>query len=79
MDSNTYITVIKLKINIQLKPKMFLLGLIDKMLEKSHGPLFLYMITDFCMYMNAYKSMNGEDHGACRGGEIDSFDQKERR
>lgn len=34
-----------LKINIQMKPKVFLLGLMDREVESSYGVLFLYMIT----------------------------------
>lgn len=39
------------KINIQLRPKVFLLELMDKQLEKSHGTLFLYITAqDYCMH-----------------------------
>lgn len=32
--------------NVQLKPKLFFLGMMNKQLEKSHGILFLNMITE---------------------------------
>lgn len=34
-----------LSINIKLRPEIFLLKLMDKELEKSHGTQFLYKIT----------------------------------
>lgn len=42
-DTNTILTWKILKMNIQMKPEDFLLGLIQ--LENSHKTLFLYMIT----------------------------------
>lgn len=34
-----------LKVNLQLKPEVFLLGLMDKQIERFYGTLCLYMIT----------------------------------
>ena len=44
---NQICTIIQkiLKVNLQLKPELFLLGLMDQQFEKQHGTLFLYMIT----------------------------------
>ena len=47
LGANMYCIIIQknLKVNIQLKPELFLLGLMDQQLERKYGILFLYMIT----------------------------------
>lgn len=68
-----------LKVNIQVEQEAFLLGLINKQLEKNHGTLYLCIIIvvgllstqrwqDLTLHN---KGMDDEDDGTYWGGQID--------